>query len=192
MLTTVHHVLTTLARWLAYVGVACLFGAMAMTVVDVLLRAFSRLINLFAADPIGVAITGVVDIVQLLVMAVAFLAIPFAFLRDAHVSVDLVTTHLPTRFESFCKALAAILAVGFMWIVLTTGITEAENQMAFGDKTLTIGIPYSWFWLPLLVGVASSIAATALLAVGHLGHAIGGGAPFGSPGHFPELHPEED
>lgn len=183
---------TTAARWLAYLGVVSLFGAMGVTIADIVMRTASRIVNLLASQSVGWAITGVVDMVQLLVMAAAFLAIPFAFLRDAHVSVDMLTRRFSPRVEAVFKAAAAFLATGFMWVVLATGYGQALTQIQFGDETMTIGIPFSWFWAPMLGGVGFATLATLLLGIGYTVQAATGRTPFGGVSHFPETDPEAD
>ncbi len=192
MVQRLFRALTAFARWVAYAGIVSLFGAMAVTIADIVLRSISRFVNLFADEPIGLAIVGVVDIVQLLVMAVAFLVIPLAFMRDAHVSVDIVTARLSDRLQHVAKGGAAGMGAVFLLIVLLTGLEQAANQIEYGDRTMTLGIPYWWFWTPMLLGCVLSVAATILLSVGHLIAGLFMGVSFGGIRHFPETAPEEE
>lgn len=174
MLVRIHSLSVRLARLVAYVGVLCLSGAMLVTIADILLRVVSRGVNLFVAEPIGLAVAGVVDIVQLLVMAVAFLAIPFAFLRDSHVTVDILTSRFRPRHEAFLKALGTLLSVWFLYLVFRHGWDQMQNQIMYGDTSMTLAIPYLWYWTPLLIGVALAILATGLLAILHFAFVLTG------------------
>lgn len=167
-----------ITRWLAYAGVLSLFAAMSVTIVDIVLRAASRTVNVVASDigiePVGWAVEGVVEIVQLFVMGVAFSALPFAFMRDGHVSVDLLTSRLKVRLQSMFKSISALIALWFMILIFKHGWAQMLNQIEYGDVSMTLAIPYSWFWTPLLAGVAMSIGATALLSVSHFIFAVSG------------------
>lgn len=146
----------------ALLGVAALFGAMAVTVADIVLR------------PLGNAVPGVVDLVQLAVMAGAFLAIPYTFISDGHVSVDLLAQNLPARLAALLRLLAALLATGLLALMLYYGWQSAWQQHAFGDVSQTIGIPLFWYWTPLLAGLALSALATLLLIGRELGVVVSG------------------
>lgn len=146
----------------ALLGVAALLGAMAVTVADIVLR------------PLGNAVPGVVDLVQLAVMAGAFLAIPYTFISDGHVSVDLLAQNLPARLAALLRLLAALLATGLLTLMLYYGWQSAWQQHAFGDVSQTIGIPLFWYWTPLLAGLALSALATLLLIGRELGVVVSG------------------
>ena len=139
-------------RLAAHVGFACLAGAALVTVLDIALR------------QAGGAVIGVVDLVQLLVMASAYLAIAHAFLHGGHVAVDLVSARLGPRLDAACRALGAILAAGFMVAVARYGLNAALEQHAYGDRSHTMGIPILWYWAPLLLGAALSVLAAARMA----------------------------
>lgn len=137
-------------RATALFGIACLLGAAMVTVADIGLRFF------------GAAIPGVVDIVQLLILVTGFAAIPFAFHRDAHVSVDLFSQVFPRRIQSLLVVLASLGGVALMGLILYYGWEAAKAQMMYGDVSQNIRIPMLWYWLPLLVGSALSVLAGVL------------------------------
>lgn len=166
MFRIVYRTSASFARGVAYAGVALLVVAMLATVADIALR---RTAN--------VAVAGTIDITQLLVMAAAFMAIPFAFFADSHVSVELATDPLPPRAIAAFKALAAVLAAAFMAAVLRYGWDQALQQHGYGDRSQTIGIPILLYWAPLLAGSALSVAATLLIAIRHAAVALRGADP---------------
>jgi TRAP-type C4-dicarboxylate transport system permease small subunit len=145
--------LTRLTRVVALLGAAALGGAMLATVTDVGMR------------PFDTGLFGVVDIVQLGVMAAAWLAIPYAFMTDSHVSVDLLAQNLPVRLAAALRALGALLAAGLMALVLIYGWQAAAQQARFGDVSSTLALPKTWYWAPLLVGAGLSLVATTLIAL---------------------------
>ena len=151
-------------------GALCLCAVVAVIVVDVLIR-----------RSIEVSIAGTVDITQLFVMACAFLAIPLAFMRNAHVSVEFVTDRLPPRLLAALNALNMLLSAGLMIALLVYGYQQSLLQVANGDRSQTIGIPIVWYWAPLLLGMALSVLACILLAVRHALAAMGLGNLIASP-----------
>jgi TRAP-type C4-dicarboxylate transport system permease small subunit len=154
-----------LARGLALAAMAALAVAAAVTLAD---------IGLSLDDG---SVAGKVDLVQLCVMAAAWLSMPLAFLEDAHVSVDLLSARLPPRARLLLKAFGSLLSVVLMALVLRYGWAAAAQQLQFGDVSQEIGIPIVWYWAPLLAGAALSILATLLVAFADFGAALRGARP---------------
>lgn len=151
-----------LARGLALAGMAALGVATAVTLADIGLSLG------------GGSVAGEVDLVQLCVMAAAWLAMPLAFLDDAHVSVDLLSARLPARAGLFLKGLGGLLAAALMALVLRYGWAAAAQQLQFGDVSQELGIPIVWYWAPLLAGAGLSILAALLVALADLAAALQG------------------
>lgn len=150
------------ARAVALVGMAALAVGTLVTLLDIGL----------SLGESGVA--GEVDIVQLCVMAAAWLAMPLAFLDDAHVTVDLLSAGRPARAQLFLKGLGELLSVGLMALILRYGWATAAQQLQFGDVSQEIGIPIVWYWAPLLAGAALSILAALIAACTDLAAAATG------------------
>lgn len=153
-------------RITALVGILGLFAAMLITVGDILLRKVA-----------GHTIIGVLDMVQLCIMATAFLAIPHAFMAGGHVGVDLATDPLPARALAAVKGVAALAGLAFMAAVGLYGLDQAVLQHGYGDASQTIGIPILWYWAPLLAGSALSVVAAGILALRFFIEAFGGRDP---------------
>lgn len=148
------------AHWLrrflcAIAGLGVLAYALAalVTVADILGR------------QIGMAVDGVVDLVQLFVMAGAWLVMPYAFMAGAHVGVDFLVKALPARPAEMLRLLAATLAFGLLALMLWQGVLTYETRTMFGDKSQQLGIPIAWYWWPLLAGLALSLLGVILAAV---------------------------
>lgn len=154
MLHALQRLLHRVSAGCAYLGMGALLGALLLTVADIVLR------------KLGVYTwPGTLDAVQLCIMTAVFLAIPHTFLQDGHVAVDLLAERLPLRVQALLRALAALLGLGFMALVLGYGWLYAQDQIGYGDRSQTIGIPIVYYWAPLLVGAALAVLATALLLV---------------------------
>ncbi len=149
----------------ALFGVGAYVAATLVTIADILARQW------------GGAVPGVVDVVQLCILAGAYLVIPYTFLTDGHVSVDLLTAALPPRPARALKCLAAVLALVLLLPMLAKTYDSAMGQLAFGDRSQTIGIPMVWYWAPLVLGVGLSALSAALLLWRNLAGLVSGYDP---------------
>lgn len=141
-----------------------ILGAGLLTVADILIRSTK-----------GGGILGTTDMVQLLVMAAAFCAIPYGFFADTHVSVDLLTDGLPPRGLAFVKGLSALLGAALLIGLAWYGGLQAQLEYGYGDKSSTIEIPKIWYWVWLVGGSALAAFAALMVAARHLIVASGGG-----------------
>ncbi len=145
MIELFNRILFTVCRVTAWVGMVFLLGAVLVTTTDVVLRSIGH-----------EGIFGYVDIVQLMVMAAAYLSIPYGFLSNSHVSVSIVVDHLGRRTTALTKLLACLCATGLMSAIAWFGYEQAIMQMQYGDISMNLGIPKIYYWIPLLYGSALS------------------------------------
>lgn len=141
-------------RILALIGAMAFVVAVVLTVTDIALRSVS-----------GLTVYGLVDIVQLCVMFGAILAIPYGFVADEHVTIDVFTTRLPAEFQRALRIFAAILGVVFLGGVCWFSAKQMLLEAGYGDRSQSIGIPMIWYWLPLVVGIGLSVIANIWLIV---------------------------
>ena len=135
---------------IAALGVAAYACAALVTVADVIGRR------------IGLPIDGVVDLVQLAVMAGTWLVMPYAFMTGAHVGVDFVVSALPHGAALALRSVAAASALGLLALMLWQGFETFEVRTMFGDRSQQLGIPIAWYWYPLLAGLAASLFGVVL------------------------------
>ncbi len=152
-------------RRCAYLGVALLLLCAVLNVGDIATRRFTNL-NL----------AGMVDITQLMVMACAFMCIPYTFMREAHIDVDFITSHLPPRINSALMGVWSLAGALFMAAVTWYAGAAALQAYVNRDQSTTIGIPIVWYWLPLLFGCVLSVLACAGLVFAHWRRAVRGAA----------------
>ncbi|MDZ7748534.1 MAG: TRAP transporter small permease subunit [Halofilum sp. (in: g-proteobacteria)] len=112
---------------------------------------------------------GMVDITQLCVMAMAFWAIPFAFVREGHVKITFATEWMPARARSAIDAVAALAGAALVVLIGRYGYEQALTALAYGDSSQTIGIPMIWYWA---VRWPASAAATLVVALRHAAVAL--------------------
>lgn len=145
-----------LAEISAMLAAAVLMICVSITVFDIIMR------NYFQGG-----ITGVVEITQLAVIWAAFLTIPLGFAYENHIYVDLVTGGLRPRVRQFLRGIAVIAGAVVMAFYAWYGGHQALQQIFSAERTLTLGIPLSLFWTPILYGTSFSVvcAVTAYLAL---------------------------
>ncbi len=132
---------------LAAIGVLAYCAAALVSVADVIGRR------------IGTPVPGVVDLVQLFIMAGAWLSIPWGFSVAAHVGVDFLLERMPAGLARGLRAVAALAAIVLMALIFVECIPTYRMQVMLGDKSQQLGIPIAFYWLPLLTGVAASVLA---------------------------------
>ncbi len=151
------------ARWGGAASLGLILAAGFVTVTDIAMRSIQ-----------DGGILGTTDIVQLLVMAAAFCAIPYGFFADTHVSVDLLTDGLPPRGLAFIKGMSALLGTALLIGIAWYGGLQAQLEYGYGDKSSTIEIPKLWYWVWLVAGSALAALAAATVAARDLIVAAGG------------------
>lgn len=155
--------LETFTRRCAYVGVSLLLLCAVLNVGDIATRRLTHF-----------SLTGMVDITQLMVMACAFMCIPYTFMREAHIDVDFITTHLPPRINSALLGVWSLAGAGFMAAVTWYAGVAAMQAYVNNDQSTTIGIPIVWYWVPLLFGCVLSVLACGSLVLAHWLSAVRG------------------
>lgn len=151
--------LTRLAGGVAFI---VLLGMVGVTLADVVLRLISRLPGDPFAGIIPAAVPGVVDLVQLTLVAVAHLSIAVTFMLGTHVTVDIVANGLPYRMRAVTRRVAWAISCAFMAACFYEAIGQTERQYVDGVLSATINLPMWWYWLPVIAGTA--LAALACLA----------------------------
>lgn len=119
--------LTQAMVWLAG---ASLVGMVGIVVLDVV----GRLI--FS----GFSLNGSIELAVVCVVLLAYFGLPWAFLSNAHITVDVATAAAPEPvrrwLDAFWLFVSAIVAAIFCWLVLTTGIT----LHGYGQVSETLGL----------------------------------------------------
>ena len=145
-------VVRALARLFCWCGSAALVAMMAANVVDVGLR-----------HGFDIAVFGTHEIVELCLAAVAFLAIPEVFLRDDHITVELIDQVVPPRVVDGLRAFGALLAVVFLALLSWQMVRPALDFATFNEVSFDLGIPRIVPASLILAGVVAA-ALAALVA----------------------------
>lgn len=135
-----------------YLSALAVAGMMLITVGDVGLRA-----------AFNYPVRGTLEIVELLLAATFFLALPATFLRDEHIVVDMIDRKVGPRGVDVLKRLSALVGVLLLSVLAWQGWIAAKDTLEFNDVTSDLSIPKIWYWIPILAGFAGAIIAAAAM-----------------------------
>ena len=135
-------------------AMAALVGMMAVTVVDVGMRLI-----------INELVLGSVEIVELMLVASVFLALPETFRANRQITVDVIDQIVGPRATRLLKRIAAVLTALVMAVMAWRVVPPALDTIVIGDETTDLQISLAWYWLPLVVGVVVA-AIAAIVGIG--------------------------
>jgi len=133
---------------LAVAGVAALLAIALVVVADIVAR-----------RTLGQSLRGTIDLLQLGQMSCAFLALPWVFLRDAHIRVDLLVDRLAPRARATLRAVGTLVSAATMAALAAFAVGQAHIAFAQGDRSVTLGVPMLAYWMPVIVGLALALVA---------------------------------
>ena len=151
------------ARFLTRVAAIFLLAMMLINVVDVGLRV-----------SINAPIFGTYEIVEFMLAAVAFLAIPEVFLRDQHITIELIDQILPAKIIDWLRVIGNFTGVVFVTLLAWHMVQPALDFIEFNEITMDLQLPLIWKAALILTGVAWAIAAALVLFLRDLSTALGG------------------
>ena len=106
---------------------------------------------------------GVVELVEIMVLASAMLGLPETFLRDEQIRVDLVDSVLPAKLIAVIKAIALVLAIVLLAILAFNVYQPMLDARMFGDVKYDLGVPvyplYGLIIFSFVVSIFSCFAA---------------------------------
>jgi len=153
------------ARFLTRVAAVFLLAMVAVNVVDVGLR-----------SGLNAPIFGAYEIVEFLLAAVAFLAIPEAFLRDQHITIELIDQVVPPRVVDWLRVIGTLFALVFVGLLAWHMVQPTLDYVAFNEVSMDLQLPLVWKAALILTGIVASVATAFALLLRDLGRAAGRGA----------------
>lgn len=142
-----------LARGCTWAGVLALMVMMFGTDWDVVARQVA-----------GQPLTGVVELVEIAVLATAMLGLPETFLRDEQIKVDLLDSTFSAGALRLVKITGLLLAIGFLVLLCINVWQPMLDAKMFGDVKYDLGVPvWPLFALILFSFLASILAAAQAL-----------------------------
>lgn len=150
------------ARFFTRVAAVLLLAMVALNVVDVGLR-----------SGLNAPIFGTYEVIELLLAAVAFLAIPETFLRRQHITIELIDQVVPARVVDVLRALGTLAALVFVGLLTYHMIQPALDLVEFNEVTVDLHMPVIWKGSLILAGVALSVVAVLVIFLRDLDQAVG-------------------
>ena len=147
------------ARPFGFAAAAVLVFMMLFTTVSVAMRQL-----------LDTPVLGVVDVMELALVAMIYIAMPGVFLRDENVTVDVIDHALSRRVRVVLRLMGLLLALAFLTMMMVNMIPQAMDKWQYSEVTMTLGISRFVHWLPIIFGFALSIAGTAWVTVYYLRH----------------------
>jgi TRAP-type transport system small permease protein len=97
---------------------------------------------------------GTIEIVELVMVIVVSVAVPFAALRDRHIRVDLIISRLPKRLKVAVLTLGLLLSTAIFGLVTYQCAVVALSYLVKTEQvTHVLSIPYVPFRFMLAVGM---------------------------------------
>ena len=149
------------ARFLTRVAAVFLLAMMLINVVDVGLRI-----------SVNAPIFGTYEIVEFLLAAVAFLAIPEAFLRDQHITIELIDQVLPPRVIDALRAFGTLCALIFVTLMVWHMVQPALDYVEFNEITMDLQLPLIWKVVLIMTGIGAAVLTALVLFVRDLTRAF--------------------
>lgn len=140
--------LTRVVRGLKAVSMAGLLVMMGVTIVDVTMRV-----------TLGKLVLGSVELVELALVVVVFLALPEATLARAHVTVDVIDQYVSVRTRRRLRRGAALVCGILLTVTAWRTVPPALDVIEIGDLTTDLKLSLIWYWLPIVVGFVAAAAA---------------------------------
>ena len=118
-------------------------------------------------------IFGTYEIVELMLAAVAFLAIPEAFLRGKHITIELIDQVVSERVSDWLRVIGTLAAIVFMALLAYHMLQPARDFIQLNEVTVDLQIPLIWKAVLILLGVAASVIAVTVVFVREFLEVIG-------------------
>jgi TRAP-type C4-dicarboxylate transport system permease small subunit len=150
------------ARFLTRVAAVFLLAMVAINIADVGLR-----------SSINAPIFGTYEIVELMLAAVAFLAIPEAFLRGEHITIELIDQVISKRAAEWLQVLGTLAALVFAALLGYHMIQPALDYIQLNEVTVDLQIPLIWKAVLILIGVVASVVTFAVVFIRELREVAG-------------------
>lgn len=142
------------------VRICTILGALALAIMML-----STCWDIFARTTMNEPLHGVVEIVEIMVLATAMLGLPETFLRDEQIKVDLLDNVFGAGVATVLKAFGLILSILFLGILTINVYGPMMDARLFGDIKPDLGLPvYPLYALIIFTFAASILSCGATLA----------------------------
>jgi TRAP-type C4-dicarboxylate transport system permease small subunit len=152
--------------WLARIAAGAAAVIATVTFIDVIGRYFFR-----SSFPFTVELT------QLAMAIVVYFGVGLVTHEDAHISADVVTSHLRPRLRAGLALVTNLLALGFLAVMVWRLWVQANFLLAKGDTTMVWTVPLWPFAFAVAFGSIFLLTGVLLQVAGAMQRLRGGGDP---------------
>lgn len=145
----VERFISGLTRLCSCASVFALITMMLGTVWDVVARQIA-----------GQPLDGVVELVEVTLLATAMLGLPEVFLRDEQIKIDLVDSIIPPLALRVVKIFGLILTILFLSLLIANVWPPMMDAKIFQDVKYDLGIPIWPLYALIIFSFAASILAS--------------------------------
>jgi len=115
------------------------------------------MVFLVAADAVGRyvfnrPIVGVLEITELMMVFIVFLAFAYVESKNGHVRVDLILSRFPRKVRPYIECLVTVISLGTIGIIAWQSVLYSLELQQGGNITASLGIPVSPFLLVVAFG----------------------------------------
>lgn len=107
-------------------------------------------------------VPGIIELAELALVWTAFAGIAAAFWTGAHVGVELIELLVSRRAMAVIglvnTLIMLVVVAGLTWLA----VVEFRDTLDFGDRTTDLSIPYTWYWIAVIIGYAASVVILAV------------------------------
>ena len=155
-------IVTAAARFLTRVAAIFLLAMVAINVIDVGLR-----------ETFNAPIFGTHEIVVFMLAAVAFLAIPEVFLRDQHITIELIDQIIPDRAVHWLRAFGTLCGLFYVGLLAWHMVEPAKDYIEFNEISMDLQIPWIWQASLIFTGIAVAVITALVLLLRDVSRARG-------------------
>ena len=102
-------------------------------------------------------------IIELFLAATAFLAIPEVFLRDQHITIELIDQVVPESVVRWLKLIGTFVALVFVGLLAWHMTLPAREFVEFNDVAIDLHLPLIWKASLVLAAFAFAVAAVLVM-----------------------------
>jgi TRAP-type transport system small permease protein len=130
-------IIAAISQWLNVVGMVVLGALIGITVVDVLGR------SLFHKP-----ILGTFELTEYMLAVIVFCTISWCAVTRSHITVDILTSHLPPRVNAVLLFITSLLGLGLLGTMMWQSFREALVITEMGKSSTMLNVPaYPFYWL---------------------------------------------
>jgi TRAP-type C4-dicarboxylate transport system permease small subunit len=141
LVNRIDSILVVISRIFGFIAIAAVVVMMVMIVCDVFLR-----------YTFNSPILGVVELTEIMMVSMGFLAVVYTTVKNTHIKVEVMTNILPDISKFFLDGLFFIVTIVVLFIIARQNMLETMEVMQRGKGTTLLDIPVFPFYSIISIG----------------------------------------